>query len=191
MFCPNCGQQQISDTTKFCSRCGIAINGLAEWLANGGAAAARAAVMRNLQSINSVPLRKGAAPPTLASRRPKGIKRGAQVMFLSGVLAPVFFGLSILVDNPGPLLAPLTIFLTGLSLMLYSHLFGEDNSATSQQSWLPRFGAPSAGVALPPTSDPGGSIVAGQVRTKELVQPPSITEHTTRLLDNDQQAAEK
>jgi hypothetical protein len=109
-------------------------------------------------------------------------------MFLSGVLAPVFWP-KYFVDNPGPPLALLTIFPHGSFIDALLPPFGEDNSATSQQAWLPRFGAPSAGVALPPTSDPAGSIVAGQVRTKELVQPPSITEHTTRL-DNDQQAAE-
>jgi hypothetical protein len=186
MFCPNCGQQQVSESTKFCSRCGIAINGLAEWLADGGAAAARAAVMRNLNSTYGVPVHKEAVPPALASRRPKGIKRGVQIMFLAGVLAPIFFGLSIIVDNPGPLLAPLTIFLTGLSLLLYSHLFAEESSGTSQQSQPARLGTPLTGSALPPASNLGFNNVDGQqVRTKELVQPPSITEHTTRLLDND------
>lgn len=108
-------------------------------------------------------------------------------MFLSGVLAPVFFGLSIIVGNPGPLIAPLTIFLTGLSLLLYSHLFGEENSAPSQQQVQPMsLGAPLAGMTLPLASNPGINNDAGQrVRTNELVQPPSITEHTTRLLDND------
>ena len=36
MYCPNCGQQQISDEMRFCSRCGLALSGLAEWLARGG-----------------------------------------------------------------------------------------------------------------------------------------------------------
>ena len=37
MYCPNCGQQQISDEMRFCSRCGLALSGLMEWLAGGAA----------------------------------------------------------------------------------------------------------------------------------------------------------
>ena len=36
MHCPNCGQQQISQETKFCSRCGMPLSLVAEVLANGG-----------------------------------------------------------------------------------------------------------------------------------------------------------
>ena len=36
MYCPKCGQQQVSDNTRFCSRCGLPIDVLAEWLAGGG-----------------------------------------------------------------------------------------------------------------------------------------------------------
>src|SRR5689334_7647741 len=35
MYCPNCGQQQVSDEMRFCSRCGLALTGLAEWLGGG------------------------------------------------------------------------------------------------------------------------------------------------------------
>ncbi len=35
MYCPNCGQQQVSEEMRFCSRCGLALSGLAEWLAGG------------------------------------------------------------------------------------------------------------------------------------------------------------
>ena len=36
MYCPNCGQQQVSGEMRFCSRCGLALTGLAEWLASNG-----------------------------------------------------------------------------------------------------------------------------------------------------------
>ena len=36
MHCPNCGQQQISSDTKFCSRCGFQLSIVSELLANGG-----------------------------------------------------------------------------------------------------------------------------------------------------------
>lgn len=36
MHCPRCGQQQVSDQTKFCSRCGFQLGLVAELLMNGG-----------------------------------------------------------------------------------------------------------------------------------------------------------
>lgn len=36
MHCPNCGQQQVSDQTKFCSRCGFPLGLVSELLAHGG-----------------------------------------------------------------------------------------------------------------------------------------------------------
>ena len=170
MYCPKCGQQLVSDNTRFCSRCGLAISGLAEWLAGGATLA--------------VPEE---APLVLASPRRKGISRGAKLMFLSGVLLPIFFGLSIAVDAPVPLLIPLTIFLAGLSLMLYSRIFGEETPPVRGQQVRPaRLGTTFGGTALPPASAIGLSSIGGeQVRTAELAQPPSVTEHTTKLLDRD------
>ncbi len=36
MYCPNCSQQQVSEETKFCSRCGLPLGLIMEILANGG-----------------------------------------------------------------------------------------------------------------------------------------------------------
>ena len=36
MHCPSCGQQQISNETKFCSRCGMPLGIVAEVVAHGG-----------------------------------------------------------------------------------------------------------------------------------------------------------
>jgi hypothetical protein len=108
-------------------------------------------------------------------------------MFFSGVLLPIFFGLSILFDEPFPLVVPLSIFLAGLSLMLYFRIFGEEiTAAGSLQGHPSRLGTRAGVTTLPPASDIGMNSVAGrQVRTAELVQPPSVTENTTKLLDND------
>ena len=143
--------------------------------------------MRTVISTNLVPIPAEAVPRKIARRRLRGVKRGAKAMFLSGVLAPVFLGLSFLADNPGPLLIPLTIFLAGLALVLYTQLFGEGASTVTRQQVQPSSFEPRlTDTALPPASNLGiNSFGEQQVRTKELVQPPSITEHTTRLLDND------
>jgi hypothetical protein len=36
MHCPSCGQQQVSNETKFCSRCGLPLGLVSEVLAHGG-----------------------------------------------------------------------------------------------------------------------------------------------------------
>ncbi len=36
MYCPSCGQQQVSAETKFCSRCGFPLGLISEILAHGG-----------------------------------------------------------------------------------------------------------------------------------------------------------
>lgn len=106
-------------------------------------------------------------------------------MFLSGVLVPLFFGLSLLVENPAPLLLPFAIFLVGLSIMLYFRIFGEDiQIAKGQQVQPSRLGAMLGNGALPPASGMRMNGISSQrVKTAELAQPPSVTEHTTRLLD--------
>jgi endogenous inhibitor of DNA gyrase (YacG/DUF329 family) len=171
MYCPKCGQQQVSDDMRFCSRCGLPIAGLAEWLADGAALA----------------VRREATPSALASPRRKGIRRGAKLMFLSGILLPIFFGFSILVDGPFPLIIPFTVFFTGLSLMLYARIFGEETPpAESQKAQPSRFASASESNALPPASNSRINGLSEQrVRTSELAQPPSVTENTTRLLDNE------
>lgn len=172
MYCPNCGQQQLSDNTRFCSRCGISISGLAEWLAGGEL------VVRDEENATIIS----------ASPRRKGIRRGAKLMFLSGVLVPVFFFFSLLVDAPIPMLIPLTFFLIGLSMMLYSRIFGEETPYIRGQQTEPSgLGTMFSSSALPPASNNMTNRVGGQqVRTSELIEPPSVTEHTTKLLENDQ-----
>ena len=174
MYCPRCGQQQISDEMRFCSRCGLPMSGLAEWLAGGAVPVTQAAETK---------------APARSPRR-KGVRRGAKVMFLSGVLFPFFLALSLAVDEGGPLIFPVLIFFVGLAMMLYSRLFVEDiPSIQGQQVQTSRFGAMSGASALPPSSSipiqGPGNFAGQQVRTNELAQPPSVTEHTTKLLDQD------
>lgn len=147
MFCPNCGQQQVSDEMRFCSRCGLALSGLAEWLAGGM-------------------LVRRAEEPLTPSRRRKAIRRAAKMMFFSGALFPIFLAISIGIDEPGPLFVPLIPFFIAGVWMLYARIFMDETPALNQ--------AP-ARVSLPPQ----------QVRTNELIHMPSVTEHTTKLLDHD------
>jgi zinc-ribbon domain len=169
MYCPNCGQQQISDEMRFCSRCGLALSGLAEWLAGGHVPAKRVE----------------AKVPDAASPRRKGIRRAAKLMFFSGVLFPVFLVIAIAEDEPGPLIAPFILFFISLAMMLYARIFSDKTAPVNYQPpQPPAFGSTSARGSLPPAQ----SIpipTRHHVRTNELAQPPSVTENTTRLLDNE------
>jgi len=172
MYCPKCGQQQISDEMRFCSRCGLALSGLTEWLAGG-----------------SMPANRGDEAPAspLTSPRRRGIRRGAKLMFLSGVLFPVFLVFSLLIDEGAPMVVPITLFFVSLVMLLYARLFSDRTlSVKPQGAQTSALGSTSARGSLPPASDlsmPG--VGRQQVRTNELAQPPSVTENTTRLLDNE------
>ena len=172
MYCPKCGQQQISDEMRFCSRCGLALSGLAEWLAGP-----------------SMPANRGdeVLASSLTSPRRKGIRRGAKLMFASGVLFPVFLLFSFIFNQGAPMIVPIIVFFVSLVMILYARLFSEKTlSVNPEEAQTSALGSTSARGSLPPASNlsmPGGG--RQQVRTNELAQPPSVTENTTRLLDNE------
>ena len=174
MYCPVCGQQQISDEMRFCSRCGLALSDLAEWLARGGPPARRT----------------DDSQVAAASPRRKGIRRAAKLMFFSGVLFAVCLTISLAVDEGGPLILPIVLFFIALVLMLYARLFSDKNPPVYTPVVLnppvqnPAFGSNSTPSSLPPATNIATLPIGRQrVRTNELAQPPSVTENTTRLLD--------
>jgi endogenous inhibitor of DNA gyrase (YacG/DUF329 family) len=174
MYCPRCGQQQISNEMRFCSRCGLSMSELAEWLAGGGAPALRAAETQ----------------VSLPSPRRKGIRRGAKLMFLSAVLFPVFLAISLIGDEGAPMIVPVLLFFVSLVMMLYSRLFGDPTTPVQGHPiQTPGLAAMSQHSALPPASNlpmHGASNIGRQsVRTNELAHPPSVTENTTKLLDTE------
>jgi len=171
MYCPNCGQQQISEEMRFCSRCGLALTGLAEWLAGG----------------SMVVKRSDHAEIAAATPRRKNIRRAAKLMFFSGVLFCIFLVISIAIQDGGPMFIPFFVFFMSLVWMLYARLFSANTPRLDYQApqttVLPQTPARSS---LPPantTSIP--NVGRQQVRTNELAQPPSVTENTTRFFNNE------
>ena len=169
MFCPKCGQQ-ASDEVRFCPRCGLSLAGLTGYVAANSFAPARVEAPR--------------APELTAKRQ--ATRRAAKLMFFSVILFPLFFGLCFIVDGPVPLFVPLTVFLSGLVMLVYALLFGDE--------LLPVRGR-AARTELGPGADPHALGAAqfvpashfNQQRANpaEIYQPPSITENTTKLLDKD------
>lgn len=108
-------------------------------------------------------------------------------MFLSGVLFFIFMVIALMEDEGAVMIIPIMLFFVSLVIMLYSRLFEEPKPSNTQQA--SGLGAMSQGSALPPASTiplhGPGNLAGQQVRTNELVQPPSVTENTTKLLDRE------
>lgn len=175
MFCPRCGQQQLSDGVRFCPRCGLSLAAVPALLGEGAETAPAGAQ------------RRGEARGGLLSGKRAGVRGGAKLMFFSLIAAPVAFLLCIASDSPVPLLLPLMLFLAGLAFMLYSLLFGEEllpSRWTKGREEIRGAGSPRELSAQPFV--PASGFAAGQrVNTAEIAQPPSVTEQTTKLLDKD------
>ena len=77
MFCPRCGQEQISDEMRFCSRCGFQLTGVSELLLNDKSPLQSSEEKTGLMSY----LRRKSALP------------GAKIMFFSVCLLPVAVGI--------------------------------------------------------------------------------------------------
>jgi len=168
MYCPNCGQQQISDEMRFCSRCGLALTGLAEWLAGG-----------RVQHVEQVQV----AEP---SRRRKHLRRAAKLMFFSGVLFPIFFVMCVAIQEGGPMFIPCFILFVSLVWMLYARLFISNTPRVDYQAPpMTVLGSMPARSSLPPATTTSIPVGRAQVRTNELAQPPSVTENTTRFFDSE------
>lgn len=180
MYCPGCGQQQISDEIRFCSRCGLPLGLVAEILAHNG-------FLPQLEELNK---KKG----KLLTRRNGLIFSLYWFIFFVLIFTP-FWGI-VDVDELAAMSAIIGIF-GALLLALSSVLFFEKvpkklntqmlDSASAERQSL--HGFTGKANALPPNqSIPASSYVPpNQVNwrdTKDLVQP-SVTEGTTKLLEKD------
>lgn len=180
MFCPRCGQEQISEETRFCSRCGFLMTGVAELIAKGGA----------LPQYLGKP--KGVSP------RKKGLKQGGK-LFLSGALIVPLLAIIIvgILNFEGYLvgIAALITFLGGILRMIYALLF-ESNDPAEQtleeevyQTAQTLLNKKQDAKSLPPQSASASSYIppaAGNWReTNDLNKVPSVTEHTTKHLKSE------
>lgn len=129
------------------------------------------------------------------SPRRKGVKQGGTLMIIGAVLVPIFGVMSGFA--PGNLenvfaffaaLAAIICFVGGPLRMLYAALFEE--GAPSPQFGPPTSYAPPAITppaarlsALPPGTVNPTTGWRARPETAEIVQPPSVTDNTTRLLE--------
>ncbi len=172
MFCPKCGVHAGPDGSRFCRNCGFRLDGVIQLLARNGAPDGM------VQQVMTNP-----SPP---SPRKKGIKQGGKILFSSLILFPFMVGLSIGVESPEPLVFPAFLFFIGLMRMLYARLF-QDEFPETQLSHQPGFiTAPPQVSALPEAYQPPVAQIQPHSKvptTGNLVEPSSVTEQTTNLLN--------
>lgn len=181
MYCPTCGQQQISNETRFCSRCGFLLSDVAEVVANNGIS----------------PYKTPSKLKKTDSPRKRGIKKGAMIMMIGSLLVvPIIAIMMPFLRFPVfivPLAAVLS-FMGGLLRIIYAWMFESSESVDSfsEAEFLQQksFKNPSQQKALPEEKSIPASVYAPPTQgkwmdTNDLVQPPSITEGTTKLLQKE------
>ena len=179
MYCPQCGQQQVSDVTRFCSRCGFLLDGVAAVLATGG----------------TVPAQYVQVGYKQLSPRSKGVRQGAMLMLSTILVVPLISVISVFILGHPEIIVPITAmicFIGGLLRILYALIMEE---AISPVNFEPVIGYPGPAAAqfarpMPNAALPSASVNAApswrRPHTAEIYQPPSVTENTTRLLDKDE-----
>ena len=184
MHCPRCGQQQVTEDIKFCSRCGFPLGLVSEILTHGGFL------------------------PQLAELRNKSKKWltrnfGLKVSLLWFLLVCfILLPLAAITKAPGGVVAGLSIigFCGALLIAALSFLFLQNEKDYLQEQNeppKPKFepqmlsGNRNQGALPPQTSQPVSAYappMAGSWKapdTGELV-PHSVTEGTTKLLQKDE-----
>jgi hypothetical protein len=173
MHCPKCGQQQVSNETRFCSRCGFLLTGVAEVVANDGI----------------VPASKGSAFAAGSPRR-RGVMQGTFIFLLSFLVVPLIAMMTIAVNAEPFAVAIAAVLLTvgGLLRIAYALMFESGASANMALPASPNqiSGANTSkelpgGQSIPVSvySPPAG----GWRDTNDLsAMPGSVTDSTTKLL---------
>ena len=182
MHCPQCGQRQVPGDVRFCSRCGFQLDGVAALLARGG-----------MQQSPAYRTRGRMLTP-----RARGVRQGAMLMLSTLLVMPVVIFLLVATLRFPRALIPLIgsiCVMGGLLRMLYANFIEDDfvrKSETVAQSYVPpaSFSANTRGASLPPAQNaPAGDW--RRPNTAELARPHSVTENTTRLLNNDPEQRER
>ena len=183
MHCPSCGQQQISNETKFCSRCGLPLGVVSEVLAYGG-------YLPQLAELNK-------KKNTIFTRRNALGFSLIWTLFFLFIMTP-FWGI-VGVEELAGVSAIVGIF--GGLIMAVSSLIFMQKERTLYPMQQNAFGPPPAQQYTPQQTQPGHAALppqqsipahvyappkAGNWRDTNDLQPTSVTEGTTKLLDKDE-----
>ena len=178
MFCPTCGQQQISNETRFCSRCGFLLLDVAQIVANNGIS----------------PYKTPSKLSKKDSPRKRGMKQGAMIMLVGSLLiVPIIATLMPFLNFPvvAVPLAAIISFMGGLLRIIYAAMFeSKDETPVGYESNVSATNilqSPTSQNYLPAEQSIPASVYAlptqgNWMDTNDLTQPPSVTDNTTKLL---------
>jgi hypothetical protein len=169
MFCPRCGQQ-AAEEVRFCSRCGLPL-GAAAGLVEAGRAEPEPAEA----NVGLTPRQRG-------TRKGLLIAAGGVLFFVIVAI------LTTIKDDFFPVLLFAGLIITvGVMRMLYGLLLEEHAPAKKslkRPAELPQDKGRAA--ELPPAHTIHANVYAKPgAQTSDMAAPPSVTESTTRLLDED------
>ena len=167
MYCPKCSQQQVSEDLRYCSRCGFPLTGVALVLENDG-------LIPQL-AIKDAPRRRGKI-----MKESLVLTLACWILVVFGTATWDWGGSFEIVAKVGSLIL-FVLGLIGLLRFLYAFLFVTEGPATAQ----PAFPVAARRTALPSPQDIPLSDYPQRARTKEMIPRGSVTENTTRLLDED------
>ena len=174
MFCPKCSQEQVSDETRFCSRCGFQLN-----------------VVKALLAEESLPQSAEIQKPDRSLRK-RDVTIGAALMFVFAFLVAALT-VSMPPNHSSRILFLIVAwlllsFLINIKPLIRFFLRGE-NSSTDEKLLPSKLTA----AFTSPTEKQNAALPAGQsipadfmmpaANTAEMVPPPSVTEPTTNLLN--------
>ena len=180
MHCPRCGQQQVSEQTKFCSRCGFPLGLISEVLAHGG-------FLPQLAELNE--------KKTFFSKKNGVIFSVFWFMFFTMLMTSIF-GIAGADELTG-ISAVIGIF-GGLMLMIASLLLlkSSKKNPAFQNMEIPAsnpqalYGTQQKNALPPQQTIPTSAYVPpsqGNWRDTNDLLPTSVTENTTKLLSKDEQ----
>jgi hypothetical protein len=172
MYCPQCSQEQVSEEMRFCSRCGFPLAIVSQLIRGGGA----------LEGFDAEA--KGELSP-----RQKGVRWGLILMILSLLLVPLAALMTAMKSDFFALFVPVfALFVLGLGRLLHAYLLAQRTPTETAKSLVARRTKQLPAAYAPPLPA-GQSIPATNwkqpVNTSEMAERVSITENTTRLLDDE------
>lgn len=183
MFCPRCGQQ-AAEEVSFCSRCGLPLGAAAGLVEAGG--------LSDLEAAHPA-ANVGLTPRQRGTRKGLMITAGGVLFFVMVALLTAFK------EDFFPFLILAGLIITvGIMRILYGLLLEEHAPADKSLKRPGKSAAPTlegARVAeLPPArAVPANAYAkkAGADTSDMAVPPPSVTEHTTRLLLDEDEAGRR
>ncbi len=182
MFCPNCGQQQVSEEIKFCSRCGFPMGLVSEILSHGGFLPQLADLYKSKKIFT----------------KSNGMKFGLiWFLFWSFLMTPL---LGIAGGDEIVAVTAVLGFVGGMIIVILSALFLQNLPKNFNGEYLNQKGdampahlkGNQSRNALPPQQTQSAQSYVPPANawksadTGDLVRPNSVTEETTKLLKKEE-----